>query len=438
MDGGHKHAAYVRKPLITHLLGYSVEEAMAKPMEEIFSPASFDLAMKVLSEEMALEHSRHKDLSRSRVLEVELFRKDGSIIPVEIGCNFLRDPDGRPVEIVAVARDISERKHMERALGEKGERYRYLVENIGEAIYSIDDNGVITYISPAVQSITGHSPHEVVGHAFAEFIHPEDIGRVLDHFQRTLLVSVEPIECRLLTKSGEVKWIHASSRPAVTDNRIAGVHGMLEDITDRVNADEVARQSFDKLQKALQGTIQIMSSIVELRDPYTAGHQLRVTKLACAIARELNLPADKIDGISVAGLVHDIGKIYVPAEILSKPSSLTEVELIMIRTHPKVGHDLLKQIEFPWPVAEIVLQHHERMDGSGYPSGLCAQEILIEARVLGVADVVEAMSSHRPYRPALGIGKALKEITMGSGILYDQEVVDACLCLFTENRFKFK
>jgi len=187
----------------------------------------------------------------------------------------------------------------------------------------------------------------------------------------------------------------------------------------------------------MEGTVQAMAFTIEARDPYTAGHQIRVTKLACAIAEEMHFSKDKIDSVRLAGSLHDIGKIYVPAEILSKPGKISEVEQNIIKTHSQVGHDILKSIEFAWPIAKIVLQHHERMDGSGYPSGLKGKDILIEARILAVADVVEAMCTHRPYRAALTIEAALDEISMNKGKLYDVKVVDACLRLFKDKAFKF-
>ena len=202
--------------------------------------------------------------------------------------------------------------------------------------------------------------------------------------------------------------------------------------------EEERRQSFEKLQKALRETVHALASAVEMRDPYTAGHQRRVTELARALAEEMGLSEEQIEGLHMAGLVHDIGKINVPAEILSKPGQLNDVEFSMIKAHSQAGYDILRTIEFPWPVAKIVLQHHERLDGSGYPQGLKGEEILLEARILSVADVVEAMSSYRPYRPALGIEKALEEISNNKGVKYDSEVVDACLELFAEGRFKFQ
>jgi len=205
----------------------------------------------------------------------------------------------------------------------------------------------------------------------------------------------------------------------------------------RQDLEQMVKDRTVKLQKALEGVIQASIRILESRDPYTAGHQQRVAKLAAAIAIEMNLRENQVEGIRMAGSIHDLGKISVPAEILSKPGRLTEIEFALIKTHPRVGYDIIADIEFPWPIAQMVLQHHERMDGSGYPQGLSGQDILLEARILCVADVVEAMASHRPYRSALGIDVALKEISDNAGKLYGPEAADAVLRLFREKKFTF-
>ena len=198
------------------------------------------------------------------------------------------------------------------------------------------------------------------------------------------------------------------------------------------------QQSYKKLRKTMEDTIYTIGKIAETRDPYTAGNQLKVSKLSTAIAQEMKFPKDKIEGIRIASLVHDIGKVSIPAEILSKPTKLNEIEYSLIKDHPQIGYDILKTVDFPWLVAQIVFQHHERIDGSGYPQGLKGDDILLEAKIIGTADVVEATSSHRPYRPALGIDAALEEISKNKGILYDPEVVDACIKLFREKDFKFE
>ena len=193
------------------------------------------------------------------------------------------------------------------------------------------------------------------------------------------------------------------------------------------------KKSTDKIKTNIEGTIHAMAMTVEMRDPYTAGHQRQVADLASAIAVKMGIPREQRDSIHLAGTIHDIGKMQVPTEILSKCGKLTELEFDMIKTHSQAGYDILKTIEFQWPIAEFVLQHHERMDGSGYPSGLKAESILIEARILSVADVVDAIVPHRPYRPALGIERAQEEIFDNRGIVYDSDVVDACLSIISEN-----
>ncbi len=211
-----------------------------------------------------------------------------------------------------------------------------------------------------------------------------------------------------------------------------------QQLAERKRAEEGLQHTLAKLREALGGIIQTVALTVETKDPYTAGHQRRVGNLARAIANEMGLSEEQIDGIRMAGLIHDLGKIAIPAEILSTPDRLNDLQWSMIKTHPQGGYDILKTIEFPWPVAQIVLQHHERLDGSGYPAGLSGDEIMLEARIMAVADVVEAMASFRPYRPARGIDKALEEISQNRGIRYDPEVVDACLKLFTEKGFEFE
>lgn len=208
------------------------------------------------------------------------------------------------------------------------------------------------------------------------------------------------------------------------------------EIAQRKRAEEKVRQSLEMVQRALEETVTVLATTCEMRDPYTAGHQKQVTELACAIAAEMGLSKKQMDGLRLAANIHDIGKIAIPSEILNKPGRLTELEFNLIKTHPQVAFNILKTIGFPWPIAKIILQHHERMNGSGYPKGLSGQKILLEARILGVADVVEAMISHRPYRPAHGIDVALDEILRHKGILYDPHVADVCLRVFYNKSFR--
>ncbi|MBN2620594.1 HD domain-containing protein [candidate division WOR-3 bacterium] len=207
---------------------------------------------------------------------------------------------------------------------------------------------------------------------------------------------------------------------------------------ERKKAEKEIKTSYNKLKRVFEETVEALSSVLAQRDPSTQNHQRHVTKLAYAIAAKMELSQDKIKGLQLAGLLHDIGKISIPAEILMKPNRLTDAEYRIVKTHSKIAYDILKKVEFPWPIADIVLQHHERLDGSGYPQGLKNGEILLEARIIAVADVVEAMSSHRPYRPAPGLDKALGEIKKNRERLYDPTVVDTCICLFADKKFDFQ
>jgi putative two-component system response regulator len=207
-------------------------------------------------------------------------------------------------------------------------------------------------------------------------------------------------------------------------------------LAERNKAEEENKQALQKLRKAITGTIYAMAMTIEIRDPYTAGHQRRVASLSRAIGKELCLSSLQVEGLGMAGVIHDIGKIAIPSEILSKPANLNKLEYEIMKTHPQVGYDILKSIEFPWPLAEITAQHHERLDGSGYPLGLKENEIIFEAKILSVADVVEAMASHRPYRAAKGIGFALNEISKRRGISFDPQVIDVCLYLFNKKDYK--
>jgi len=240
-------------------------------------------------------------------------------------------------------------------------------------------------------------------------------------------------ERQLLTMQADLEnLVEQRTAELVNSNRLLKI-----EIENRKQMQQELEQSFESLKKAMHSTIEAISMTVEKRDPYTSGHQQRVAILAKNIAVELGLTKSQIECIYMAAAIHDIGKISLPAEILVKPIALSEIEINLIQTHAQAGYDILKGIEFPWAIADIVLQHHERMDGSGYPKGLAGNDIVFEARIICVADVVETMASHRPYRPSIGMDKALEEIANNRGILYDPQVVDACLRLFKEKEFSF-
>ena len=277
--------------------------------------------------------------------------------------------------------------------------------------------------------------------AFLSTVHPDDREFVEESVNKALdeRKPVSSIDHRIVLPDGSERIVHEDAELTFEGGgKPVRMVGTVHDITEVREKQEELRQSYGKLQKAMHGTIHAIGLTVEMRDPYTAGHQRRVSQLACAIAREMSLPEEQIKGLHTGGLVHDIGKISIPADILSKPGGLSKTEFALFKDHPQVGYEILKGIEFPWPVASMILQHHEKMDGSGYPEGLSGDEIILEARILLVSDVVEAMCSHRPYRPALGMDKALEEIAKNTGVLYDYDVANACLRLFNEKGFEFE
>jgi PAS domain S-box-containing protein len=498
----------------------------------------------------------------SKGIEEEYIRKDGTKLFAELSVALISDAEGKPIGFRGIARDVTERKQAEEALRLSEEKYRDLVENINDIIYTTDERGIVTYIAPGIESISGYAPSEIIGRSFSEFVYPEDIPSMMDKFQEVVSGHAEAHEYRMVTKSGDVRWARTSSSPFFKETRVIGLRGVMADITDLKLAEEALRESeqryrglfettaegilvadlkskrflyanpaicsmlcyseeefrnmsvrdihpsealervisefeaqargekslapaipclrkdgtivytdivtskmfidnyecnvgfftditarkqaeesvqrgYERLQETFHSTVTALASTVEMRDRYTAGHQPRVTRLACAIAEEMGLPKEQIEGIRMAASIHDIGKIMVPAEILNKPGPLTEMQYAMVKMHPRAGYDTLKGVNFPWPVDQIVLQHHELMDGSGYPQGLSGEEIMLEARILTVANVVEAGTAHRLYRAACSLEKALEEISQNKGKLYDPEVVDACIKLFTKKGLTF-
>jgi PAS domain S-box-containing protein/putative nucleotidyltransferase with HDIG domain len=327
------------------------------------------------------------------------------------------------------------------------ERERWLstiLKSIGDGVIATNKIGSITFMNPLAENLTGWKLNQALDKTLG------DVFKVMNQKPGKMQsISVKKIlkgegsalsdEAILVSKNGKKTPIDPRLEPIKDEGgNITGVVLAFTDVTARKMAEEELKRSFELHKIAMDGTVRAIAYTVEIRDPYTAGHQRRVTKLACAIGEEMELPKDKIEGLRMSGELHDIGKIHVPAEILSKPGQISEAEYTIIKTHSQVGHDILKTIEFPWPVAKIVLQHHERMDGSGYPQGLKAKDILLEAKILAVADVIEAMATHRPYRPALSIEEALAEISKNKGKLYDSKVVDSCLKVFEDKKFKLE
>jgi response regulator RpfG family c-di-GMP phosphodiesterase len=316
-------------------------------------------------------------------------------------------------------KEIATRQETEKALHMSEVNFRNMIYNNADGVLILDENSIVKFMNPGAESIFGTKAKHFVGQTFEHLIIPG-----------------KPTELDIII--GDGKSVVAEMRVMETEWEGKKAYlASLRDITNRKRMQQRLQRSLDNLKDVMDGTIRAMALAVEMRDPYTSGHQHRVAQLAQAIAEEIRLPADTIEGVYMAASIHDIGKISLPAEILSKPLKLTEIERKMIQAHSKVGYDILNGVDFSWPIAQIVLQHHERMDGSGYPHGLGGKEVLIEARIVGVADVVETMASHRPYRPAMGLDRALEEVMKNKGRLYDEKVVNACLILFNEKGFEF-
>ena len=333
---------------------------------------------------------------------------------------------------IAIFEDITERKRTESELKLK-ER---LLDSASDSIFLYDMEGNFLYVNEAAYISRWYRKEELLSLGAWALKTPEAAVHQ-DNVLSELWANGELIfESEHRRKDGSVIPVEIFARILAVEGREL-ILSVTRDITERKQAETQVRQGLDSLRRALQGTVAVLANTVEIKDPYTAGHQRRVSQLSCAMARELGWSPDRVEGIQVLCFLHDLGKIAVPAEILNKPGKISPTEFSLIKVHPQVGYDILEDIAFPWPVAQGVLQHHERLDGSGYPSGLTAEAITPEAKILAVADVVEAMASHRPYRPALEIEKALEEITQNRGKLYDPDAVDVCVRLLTEKDFRF-
>jgi PAS domain S-box-containing protein len=336
---------------------------------------------------------------------------------------------------------IAENKQAEDALRESEANYRQLFDNSPSGIYKVDfRTGKFLKANDLICKYLGYSQEEITSRNLYDVLTDESKKLFSERLNKMMVgeeVAENP-EFEIIDKDEKRLWVQLNTKYFYDSEGLAGADVVAHDITDRKLAEKQLQQTLESLRRAVNTTIQVMVSAVEARDPYTSGHQIRSADLARAIAKEMGLPQDKIDGIRMAGSIHDIGKLSIPAEILSKPTKLSDIEFSLIKAHAQRGYEMLRDVESPWPLAQIVYQHHERMDGSGYPRNLKGEEICIEARVLSVADVVEAMASHRPYRPGLGIDAALKEIEKNRGTFYDNTAADACLRLFREKGFKLE
>lgn len=333
---------------------------------------------------------------------------------------------------VAVAMDrvfsLRQRAEAEYALAVSEERYRQFVETSFEGVWALDADMKTVYATTRMAELLGCAPEDMVGRSLLDFVFEEDTGDVLARMARRRAGEKASHEMRFRRCDGSAVWLHMSAAPLFgPGGEYQGSFAMATDISARKVAEARLAAALQRTNLVLEGVVSALSATTSQRDPYTALHQERVARLAVAIAKDMGSRPRFIEGLRIAALLHDVGKIAIPSEILSRPGALSDMEMGLIQTHASIGYAMLEHVPFDAPVAKVVLQHHERSDGSGYPSGLYGDEILLQARILAVADVVEAMASHRPYRPALGLDAALDEVTAKSGAAFDERVVTSCV-----------
>ncbi len=421
-------------PSVERMLGYKPQDFIGRSISETASTLTPESRERAVAEV--------NSILNGETISASIFSfvaRDGTTKYGEIsGSPIMKE--GRIIGMIGLIRDVTKRKRAEDELRRTNVFLDSIIENIPNMLFlkTAKDLRFVRF-NRAGEELLGYSRDHLLGKNDYDFFSKDQA----DHFtgkDREVLrnkvavdTPAEPIQTR---HRGE-RILHTKKVPLLDANgEPEYLLGISEDITERKKAEEELLKTTERLRRLLGGTVQAISMAVETRDPYTSGHQRRTARLARAIAAEMHLAADRVDFVRIVATIHDIGKIAVPAEILSKPSRLSDLEFRMIMVHAQAGYDILKDVEFPWPVAEVVLQHHERMDGSGYPRGLSGDDILLESRILAVADTVEAMASHRPYRPRLGIDHALEEISKNRGKLYDPEVVNVCLRLFREKNYR--
>jgi PAS domain S-box-containing protein/putative nucleotidyltransferase with HDIG domain len=421
------------------MLGYSGEELLGLTFSEITHPEESGRDQDKLKSMLAGESATYR-------VEKRYSRKDGSTVWANLTVALARDEDGEPKCFVDVIEDIASRRTSELALQES-ERFVQSILNTSPNliyIYDMRENRNV-YANREVSDFLGYSPEQIQAFGselFAQIMHPDDLAHVGEHHAKLAAATTDgevfSVDYRMKHANGEWRWLHsrdvAFARSA--DGAVTQILGFTEDATLRIQSEKTLLESYARLEKMVHEVTEVMGKVVEARDPYTQGHERRVAQLSKLIATEMGLPESDIDAIEMAALVHDVGKLSIPTEILIKPGKLSETEFALIKQHARGGYEILKGIDFGRPIADIVLQHHERMDGSGYPEGLVGDEISKHARILAVADVVEAMSSHRPYRPALGLDAAVREIR-GHPKKYDPSVVKVCVELYEAHRIDF-
>mgnify|MGYP005849371671 CR=1 FL=1 len=411
---------------MAEMLGYTVEEMTGKHLFEFMD----DNWKKIAEEKLGMRKSGIKEIH-----DFEFIKKDGSKIFTRLATAPIFDKNGNFNGAIATITDITEKKHIEEKLRKSEYEKSLILNSMTEmfAYYNLDLE--ILWANKASADSINMKLLDLVGKHCYELWHQRKSPCKLCPVLKSLKTK-KPQEAIVTTPDGRV-WLLKGYPVLNENNEVVSLFELGQDITNQIKTEKQLKQSYKQIKKTLKETINMISSILEIRDPYTENHQRNVAKLCRAMALELGMDKEKIELLYTAALIHDIGKIAIPQSILSKPSGLTEIEKTMIHTHSQVGYEILSKIDFGYPLQEIILQHHERIDGSGYPNALKGTNILLEAKVLAVADTVEAMANHRPYRAAYGIDKALREINSKKGILFDESAVNACIAVFKQRKFEF-
>jgi len=405
------------------IFGYSTDEILGQPATKLMSEKHIEGHTKELTDFLGGNYGG------TGIIEFEALRKDGSTFPVELSLSTWQQ-NGKFVGL-AIGKDITERKQMEQALRESAERYCNLFANSLEAVFSADIEDNIVVGNKALEKLCGYCLEELTEMKPTNILSPENREYVSQQVEK-ILSADEPISSivhEIFRKDGKRILIEHYLNLIKRKDKIAGSQGFYREIIER-------NKTEDQLKSFLINLVKIVSHVIEFCDPYTAKHQQRVAELAHLVGENMGLADDVVERLYFNGLLHDIGKISIPRSILTKPGELAEEEWALIRAHTKQGYSILKDANLPWPVADVALQHHERLDGSGYPNGITGDKLSLEVSILAVCDVVEAMSSHRPYRPARTTTDILKELKDGRGTKYDTSVVDVMLPMIESEEFR--
>jgi PAS domain S-box-containing protein len=405
------------------IFGYSSKEILGQPVTKLISEKHRE------GHTLVLRALLSGNCGETGLIEGEALRKDGSTFPLELSLS-IEQQNGKLLGL-AVGRNITERNHMEQALRGSAERYCNLFATCLEAVFSADIPENTGAGNKALEKLCGYCLEELTEMKPTNILPPESREYLSEQVEK-ILSADEPISSivhEIFRKYGKRILIEQYLNLIQRQNKILGFQGFRSDIAERDKTEEQLKSSFINLAK-------IVSRVIESCDPYTAGHQQRVAELACLVGESMGLAEDIVERLYLNGLLHDIGKISIPKSILTKPGELAEEEWALIRAHTKQGYSILKDANLPWPAAEIALQHHERLDGSGYPDGITGDKLSLEVSILAVCDVVEAMSSHRPYRPARTTTEVLKELKDGRGTKYNASVVDVMMPKIESGEFR--